>query len=67
MSQSKYIEEVLKRFNIDGCKAIGTLFDVKSKMVNPRDKNMKVSSLNARCIIHSHNGELDICYHGHKG
>ncbi len=33
MSQSKYIEEVLKCFNIEECKPIGTLLDVNSKLL----------------------------------
>jgi len=33
MSQSKYIEEVLKRFNMEECKPIGTLLDVNSKLL----------------------------------
>jgi hypothetical protein len=32
MSQSKYIEEVLKRFNMEECKPIGTPLDVNSKL-----------------------------------
>jgi hypothetical protein len=34
MSQSKYIEEVLKRFNMEDCKPIGTRLDVNSKLLN---------------------------------
>jgi hypothetical protein len=33
MSQSKYIEEVLKRFNMEECKPIGTPLDVNSKLL----------------------------------
>jgi hypothetical protein len=33
ISQSKYIEEVLKRFNMEECKPIGTLLDVNSKLL----------------------------------
>lgn len=33
MSQRKYIEEVLKRFNMDDCKPIGTPLDVNSKLL----------------------------------
>jgi len=33
MSQSKYIEEVLKRFNIEECKPIGIPLDVDSKLL----------------------------------
>ncbi len=33
MSQSKYIEEVLKRFNMEECKPIGTSLDVNSKLL----------------------------------
>jgi hypothetical protein len=33
MSQSKFIEEVLMRFNIEECKPIGTLLDVNSKLL----------------------------------
>jgi hypothetical protein len=32
MSQSKYIEEVLKRFNMEECKPIGILLDMNSKL-----------------------------------
>ncbi len=34
MSQRKYIEEVLKRFNMEECKPIGTPLDVNSKLLN---------------------------------
>jgi hypothetical protein len=33
MSQRKYIEEVLKRFNMEECKPIGTPLDVNSKLL----------------------------------
>jgi hypothetical protein len=33
MSQSKYIEEMLKRFNMEECKPIGTPLDVNSKLL----------------------------------
>jgi hypothetical protein len=33
MSQSKYMEEVLKRFNMEECKPIGTSLDVNSKLL----------------------------------
>ncbi len=33
MSQRKYIEEVLKRFNIEECKPIGTPLDVNPKLL----------------------------------
>jgi hypothetical protein len=33
MSQKKYIEEVLKRFNMEDCKPIGTPLDVNSKLL----------------------------------
>ncbi len=33
MSQSKYTEEVLKRFNMEECKPIGTPLDVNSKLL----------------------------------
>ena len=33
MNQRSYIEEVLKRFSMENCKPIGTLFDVNSKVL----------------------------------
>jgi hypothetical protein len=33
MSQRKYIEEVLKHFNMEECKPIGTPLDVNSKLL----------------------------------
>ncbi len=33
MNQRKYIEEVLKRFNMEYCKPIGTPLDVNSKLL----------------------------------
>jgi transposase InsO family protein len=38
MSQSKYIEGVLKRFNMEGCKSVGTPLDVKEKMPKLTDE-----------------------------
>jgi transposase InsO family protein len=38
MSQSKYIKEVLKRFNMEECKAIGTPLDVNSKLEKLTDE-----------------------------
>ena len=32
MNQKSYIEEVLKRFNMEECKPVGTLFDVNLKL-----------------------------------
>ncbi len=33
MSQNKFIEEVLMRFNMEECKPMGTLLDVNSKLL----------------------------------
>ena len=33
MNQMSYIEEVLKRFNMEKCKPVGTPFDVNSKLL----------------------------------
>ena len=41
MSQSKYVEEVLKRFNMEGCKSIGTPLDVKQKMSKLTDEEFE--------------------------
>jgi len=38
MSQSKYIEEVLKQFNMEGCKPIGIPFDMHLKLVKLMDE-----------------------------
>jgi len=38
MSQNKYIEEVLKCFNMEGCKPIGTAFVVHLKLVKLTDE-----------------------------
>lgn len=38
MSQRKYLEEVLKHFNIEDCKPIGTPLDVNSKLLKLLDK-----------------------------
>jgi len=42
MSQSKYIGEVLKCFNMEGCKSIGTPLDVHFKLVKLKDEEYKV-------------------------
>jgi hypothetical protein len=39
--QSKYIEEVLKRFNMEECKPIGTLLDVNSKLLKLTDEEFQ--------------------------
>jgi transposase InsO family protein len=41
MSQSKYIEEVLKRFNMEDCKPIGTPLDVKGSLLKLSDEEFK--------------------------
>ncbi len=41
MSQSKYIEGVLKRFAMEGCKFIGTPLDMKDKMPKLTDEEYK--------------------------
>ena len=38
MKQRKYIEEVLKRFNMEECKPVGTPFDVNSKLLKCSDE-----------------------------
>jgi len=42
ISQSKYIEKVLKHLNMDGYKAIGRLIDVKSKILKLMNEEFKV-------------------------
>lgn len=41
MNQSKYIDEVLKRFNMEECKPIGTLLDMNSKLLKLTEKEFK--------------------------
>jgi hypothetical protein len=41
ISQSKYIEEVLKRFNMEECKPIGTPLDVNSKLLKLTEKEFQ--------------------------
>ena len=38
MNQKNYIEEILKRFNIEECKLVGTLFDVNFKLLKLLDE-----------------------------
>jgi hypothetical protein len=41
MSQRKYIEEVLKRFNMEECKPIGTPLDVHSKLLKLTEEELQ--------------------------
>ena len=38
MNQKSYIEEILKRFNMDECKPVGNPFDVNSKLFKLSDE-----------------------------
>ena len=38
MNQKSYIEEILKRFNLEECKPVGTPFDVNSKLLKLSDE-----------------------------
>ena len=38
MNQKSYIEEILKRFNMEKCKLVGTPFDVNSKLLKFLDE-----------------------------
>ena len=41
MNQRSYIEDILKHFNIEECKPVGTLFDVNSKLLKPSNEEFK--------------------------
>ena len=40
MNQRSYIEEVLKRFNIEKCKRVRIQFDANSKLLKLSDKEV---------------------------
>ena len=52
MNQRSYIEQVLKRFNMEKCKPVGTLFDANSKLLKLLDEKFEnVQRKNGRCFI----------------
>ena len=40
MNQKSYIEEILKHFNMDECKPVGTPFNVNSKLLKLSDEEL---------------------------
>jgi hypothetical protein len=60
MNQSKYIEEVLKRFNME-CKPIGTPFDVNSKLLKLTEEEFQ----GIQEEMQGGSGIIDVCHGGH--
>ena len=44
MNQSRYIEEVLKRFHMEDCKPVATPLDISTKLVKDMDPKSDVEA-----------------------
>ena len=68
MNQKSYIEGILKCFNMEECKPVGTPFNVNSKLLKLSDEEfMNMQKRNERYSIQSWSRISHVCNDGHEG